>query len=77
LGYVSTALLRTTLLVTAPIHRAAFAVVNMATKRRIADSLEQLRSVARPVVLAAALVRALVVVARLSLVGPPSTVWSC
>jgi hypothetical protein len=58
------------LLTTAPIHRAASAVVNLATKCRIADSLEQLRSVSRPVVLVVALVGALAVVARLSLVGP-------
>jgi hypothetical protein len=62
------------LLTTAPIHRAASAVVNLATKCRIADSLEQLRSVSRPVVLAVALVGALAVVARLSLVGPPPVV---
>jgi hypothetical protein len=64
------------LLAIAPIHHAAFAVGNLATKRRIADSLEQLRSVAQPVVLAAALVGALTMVARLSLVGLPRP-WLC
>jgi hypothetical protein len=59
---------------TAPIHRAASAVVNLATKRRIVDSLEQLCSVALPVMLVAALVGALVVVARLSLIRPPPAV---
>jgi hypothetical protein len=62
------------LLATAPIHRAASAVVNLATKRRIADSQQQLRSVTRPVVLATALVGALIVVAKLSLIGHPPAV---
>jgi hypothetical protein len=62
------------LLATAPIHHVASAIVNLATKRRIADSLEQLRSVARSVVLATAFVGALAVVTRLSLVRPPPAV---
>jgi hypothetical protein len=65
------------LLVTVPIHHAASAIVNMATKHRIANNIEQLRSVARPVMLAAALVGALIVAARLILVVPPLTMWSC